>query len=1081
MTSRNRRPFKAIRGFGGEPDPPQAHVPTESPDSLRSQAFLRVMDLISEGEIVGLVAGDKSVYLDQTPLQSPDGTYNFSGVTYDGRTGTQDQLYIAGFNDVDNEIEINVEVRAEVPVVRQITNPNVNRARVRIALPALTTTSSGSGDITGAAVQLAIDVQSAGGSYVQQYIRDVSGKASSRYEFEVDVALPGSAPWNIRVRRPTPNSNSSLVTNKTYVAAITEIIDGKMRYPNSALIGMRLDSQQFQNVPSRAYDIKGIKVQIPANYNPTTRAYTGSWNGTFSVAWTDNPAWIFYDLLTNERYGLGGFLDASQVDKWALYAIAQYCDEIIPNGFGGTEPRFTCNLCISSPEEAFKVLQNMASVFRGMIYWGAGTVTVTQDAPQDPVALFSRANVENGVFTYQGAASKARHSVALVSWNDPADFYKQKVEYVEDQAAIAKFGIQQTDIVAFGCTSQGQAHRLGKWLLYTEQHESESVTFVTGLDGLVARPGQIINVQDPARAGARMAGRLNSATTTSATIDGDLPGALSGWEFSCLLPSGAIGKSVVVGNTGRVLALQPALAETPAAEAIWMLTSPDLEPQTFRVIGIKEEGNGRYTVNAIAHDPDKFAEVELGLNIAPKNYSLLRVAPDTPTGLIITESLYQTATEVKSKATISWNRVDFAVSYILRYKFENNNYVELPESQFADQEILDTQPGTYVIQVCAINALGKRSVAAQISQSLLGKTAPPANVQSFSLIPNQGHALLTWTQAGDLDVLVGGQIRIRWTPLLVGQKWSDAIDIVPAIPGTATSAIAPLLAGTYMAKFVDSSGVYSVSESLIETTVPESLALNVVTVQEEDPGFTGVKTGMIVDSVNHALCLASTELVDDYILVDSIGDWDFPGLIVAAGQYDFSTTIDLSGVWPTNITSLVQLQAYNLGNVWDARLSPMDGWDDIDGGAITDVDATLYVRTTNDNPAGTPTWTDWKRIHAGSYAARAFQFRLICTSGSPDHNLRIKQLQVTLDLDDRVVEQSGLVSGVGTTYRVNYAEPFYAEPAVSITANALSSGDYFTISNSSATGFDVVFKNAGGSTVSRTFNFIAKGYGRKVA
>jgi predicted phage tail protein len=1072
---------KLIRGAGGEPDAPQQHVPSEAPDSLRSRAYLRIMDLISEGEIEGLVDGDRSVFLDETPLANADGSFNFAGVIYNGRTGTQDQEYIEGFSDVENEVEVSVEIRADVPVVRQITDPNVNRLRVRISIPALTTTSSGTGDIAGGSVEVAVDVQESGGSYVERAVRTVTGKASGQYQFELEVALTGDGPWNVRVRRNTPDSVSSLAQNKTYLAAITEIVDAKLRYPNSAVIGIRLDSQQFQSVPTRYYDVRGIKVQIPSNYNPATRAYTGAWDGTFSVAWSDNPAWVFYDLLTNARYGLGGYLAEDQIDKWALYTIARYCDELVPDGFGGSEPRFTCNLCIADAAEAYQVMQNLASVFRGMLYWSAGAVTATQDSPQDAAALFTRANVENGIFTYQGASAKARHSVALVTWNDPADFYRQKVEYVEDQEAIARFGIQQTNIVAFGCTSRAQAHRLGKWLLYTEQNESESVTFVTGLEGVAGRPGQIIKLADPTRAGQRMAGRIRSASSSVVRVDQDLVGAISGSLLSVMLANGSVEERTVIGSSGRAITVQPPFTSAPNAQSVWMLASSEIEPQTFRVIGVKEEGEGRYTVSAIRHDPGKFAFIEDGIALEAKSYSALKQAPSSPSSLLVTESLYQSTTEVKAKASVSWERVDHAASYIVRYRFDNNNFVEFPETQFTEQEILDVQPGTYTIQVTAINAIGKRSVPTEITQSLLGKTAPPSDVQLFSMIPNQGHAYLTWAKASDLDVLVGGQVRIRFTPRTTGQAWSDAVDIIPAVAGSATSAIAPLLAGTYMAKFLDSSGVYSESEALIVTTIPEALALNVVQTLTESPTFPGTKTDMLVDTTLGALSLASGMLIDDYPEIDLVGDWDFPGQILFSGEYLFQNTVDLGGVWATNIMASIDLEAYNLGNIIDSRFSPIDSWEDIDGETVADVNAAVYVRTTEDNPSGTPTWSDWKPIHAGSYSARGFQFKLVASTASPDHNLRIVGLSVTLDLDDRVVEQNGLSSGLGTTYRVNFAQPFYATPSISITGDAMGTGDYFTISNKSASGFDIVFKNAGGSIVSRTFNFIAKGYGRKVA
>lgn len=1073
-----------IRGAGGGDDPPQPRSPNISPDTLSSTATLRIVDVISEGEIEGLVDGYKSIYMDETPVQAANGAWNFgpNGVIYDARNGTQSQSYIPDFTSVENEVEVNVEAKAAVSIVRQITNPNVNRIRVRIMVPSLSNTDGSTGDVGGTSVTVSLWIQPSGGSYQQVAARPITGKSSSRYEVTLETPLTGQAPWNVKLVRDTADSTSDLLQNKTYFESYTEVIDAKLKYPNSAIVALKIDSTQFQSVPKRAYDVKLLKIKIPSNYDPIARTYSGAWDGTFHVAWSDNPAWVFYDLVTNSRYGLGVFVPESQVDKWGLYEIAKYCDALVPDGFGGTEPRFTCNLMLSDAGGAYDVLQSLASVFRGMVYWAAGSVTVSQDAPQDPAYLFSPANVVDGRFSYQGASAKTRHSVALVSWNDPNDFYRQKVEYVEDQDAIARFGVQQTEIAAFGCTSRGQAHRLGKWLLYTEQNESEVVAFKAGLEGIVGRPGQVIKIADPVRAGARMGGRISSATTKFIGIDSDLAGSIGGDTLSVLLPNGTVEDRAVVGISGRTLEVQPDFSLAPNAQAPWILKSADILPQTYRVIAVKEESAGVYAISAIRHDPDKYAAVENDLVLEPKSYSNLRAMTDPPGNIKVTEALYQAGSLVRSKAVVSWDKVDRAVSYVVKYRFENNNFIEMPEVGVNEQEILDTQPGSYEIQVSAVNSVGKRSVPTTTIKELYGKTLPPSDVSGFSMIPNAGQAYLTWDQATDLDVLVGGQVRIRHTPRTVGQAWADAVDIIPAVAGTTTSAVAPLLSGTYMAKFVDSSGIFSDSEVIIITTIPYALALNVVNTQVESPGFAGTRTNMIVDTLNGALVLADTMLVDDYPAIDSVHSWDFPGNIAPEGSYRFQNTIDLGGVWPSNISSKIDLQAFGIGTVIDSRIDPIDSWQDIDGSSIDDVNADLFVRSTEDDPNATsPAWTDWKRIRAGSYSARGYQFELRCTSGSRDHNLFIKDLEVTIDMDDRTVAMGPLTSGTGTSYRVTYPEAFFDTPVVSITANNMVSGDHFTISSSDKTGFNVVFSDSTGTTVSRVFNVIAKGYGRKVA
>lgn len=1099
---KKKRINKTIRGSGGGGDNNSSpSPPTIAPDSLASTAIMRVVDLIAEGEIVGLVNGNSSIFLDKTPLSESDGTLNFQGITVDTRNGTQDQTYIQGFDDVENETEVGVQLfnigsgGLDGAIIRQVTNPDVDRIRIKITLPSLQSTDSSTGNVSGTSVVVRVDIQPNGGSYSTASEQTISGKASSQYEFTMEFPVIGDAPWNIRVIRETADTTNQYLQNQTYFTSYTEIIDAKLSYPNSAIVALRLDATYFQSVPSRYYEVDLLKIQIPSNYDDVTRTYTGVWDGTFklSTGACNNPAWVFYDLCTNARFGLGAFVPPSQVDKWALYQIAQYCDSVdesgnyvgVPDGFGGIEPRFTCNLVLANAGDAYTVMQSLASVFRGMIYWAAGTVTVSQDSPQDPAYLFTPANVLDGRFTYQGASQKTMHSVALVTWNDPDNFYQPAVEYVEDQAAILKFGVQEAQVTAFGCTSRGQAHRFGQWLLYTEQHESQTVTFKTGLDAIVSRPGQVIRVADPGKSGARMGGRISSATTSTVTIDQDIVGAISGNMLSVLMPDGSVQESTVVGSSGRTIQVQPEYTETPNCQSIWILKSAEIEPQLFRVIDVQEQGGSIFQITAIFNDPDKYAFIEQGISLTPKSYSNLRVLPDSPSNVQISESLYQSGTDVITKITVSWDAASGAVAYALQYKKDDDNFTLLPQTSVRDLDILNVQPGNYTVQVCSINVIGKKSLPTKITKQILGKTAPPADVVGFSMVPNAGQAYLTWNQATDLDVLVGGQVVIRFTPNLTGQSWNDAIEIVPAVPGTATSALAPLLTGTYMIKFVDSSGNSSVNADEVITTAPYTSSLNIVQTLTEDPTFSGTKTSMVIDSsslADPALVLGSDILVDSYGLVDGLISWDFPGGIAPSGTYDFAETVDLGGVWPTSIKSNIIVQAFDIAGVWDERLDPMDEWTDIDGDAIDDVNATLYVRTTNDDPGGTPTWTDWMRIAAGDVNARGFQFQLEATNGNSNHNIFIKNLAVTLDMDDRVINYGPLTSGTGSSYRVDYLDgDFFAVPAIGITANNMSSGDYYTITSDDATGFNIVFKNSAGTIVSRQFYVIAKGYGRKVA
>jgi predicted phage tail protein len=765
-------------GGGGKSGGGSARVAQEAADSLRSTAYARVVDLVCEGEIEGLVQGLQSVFLDDTPVQNADGSYNFSGVTLESRPGTQQQGYIPGFASVENEVAVGVECKFGQPVVRSITDPDVDAVRLKVSMPALTLQDTTNGDLNGTSVSYVIDVQSAGSGFVQVITDTVSGKTTSRYQRSYYVPLPGSGPWDVRLRRLTEDATQSSLQNKTFLDSYTEVIESKLRYPNSALMALRVDASQFNSIPRRSYDLKLLRVRVPNNYVSETRSYTGIWDGTFKVAWSDNPAWCFYDLVTNTRYGLGNYIPESQVDKWALYRVAHYCDELVPDGLGGYEPRFTCNLYLQTREQAYKVVQDMASVFRGMAYWSGGAITVTQDAPQDPVYQFTAANVIDGEFAYQGSSAKARHTVALVSWVDPEDFYRQKVEYVEDVSGIARYGVVQADVVAMGCTSRGQANRVGKWLLYSEQSESEIITFRTGLEGAVVRPGDVIQVADPSRGGMRLGGRIAAATTTSVTLDQDLPADLP-WRLSVILPDGTVQERQVGANfngaNGRMLTVTIPFSMAPQTDAIWVLASTIVEPQLFRVVSVAERDPGVHEVTALAHNPGKYAAIEEGLALQPRAITVLSDMPAVPTGLSMQESLYRVKDRAQVLVQLSWAEVPTAIAYRLSYRVGGGNFISLPLTSANYIEIRDAQEGDYEFSLRAIGITRKESAPATLSATVLGKTLPPSDVSGFTVQRRMTDLLLSWDELPDAD-LAGYEVR-------VGPGWDDA-QLVASTSGT---------------------------------------------------------------------------------------------------------------------------------------------------------------------------------------------------------------------------------------------------------------------------------------------------------
>jgi predicted phage tail protein len=758
------------KGGGGA----SARVAQEAPDSLRSKAYARVVDLISEGEIEGLVDGLQSVYLDDTPIQNADGTTNFSGVTLETRDGTQQQSYVPGFSSVENEVPVGVEIKASQPVVRSITDPDVDAVRIKVSVGQLTNQDTTNGDLNGSSVSFSIDRQVSGGGFVEVINDTISGKTTTKYQRSYYVPLTGNGPWEIRVRRITADSTSSAIQNKTYLDSYTEVVESKLRYPSSALVALRVDASQFSAIPRRSYDMKLLRVRVPVNYDPGTRTYSGVWNGNFKIAWTDNPAWCFYDLVTSTRYGLGGYIPESQVDKWALYRVAQYCDQLVPNGLGGFEPRFTCNLYLQTREQAYKVVQDMASIFRGMVYWSGGAITVTQDAPSDAVYQFAPGNVVDGEFAYQGSSAKARHTVALVTWNDPDDFYRQKVEYVEDAAGIARYGIVQSDVVALGCTARGQAHRVGKWLLFSEQSESEIVTFRTGLEGAVVRPGDIIKVADPVRGGMRLGGRIAAATASTVTLDQELPADLP-WRLSVVLLNGTVEERLVGPVSGRTLTVTIPFSSVPQVDAIWMLASSIIEPQLFRVVSVAERDPGVHEVTALAHNPSKYAAIEEGLALQPRSITVLSDIPPPPTGLAMQESLYRVKDQAQVLVQVSWTEVQTAIAYRLSYRVAGGNFVSLPLTSANYAEIRDAQEGQYEFSLRAIGITRKESIPATLSATVLGKTLPPSDVTGFTVQRRVSDLMIAWDELQDAD-LSGYEVR-------VGTGWDDA-QLVAKTSGT---------------------------------------------------------------------------------------------------------------------------------------------------------------------------------------------------------------------------------------------------------------------------------------------------------
>lgn len=590
------------------------HTPVEAKETSRSKQLVKIIDVISDGEIEGLADGMKSVYFDNTPVQNKDGSYNFNNVQLEGRVGSQVQDVIAGFNTSEKEVSVGTQVRKNLPITRTVTDNKVSRLRLTIGVQSLFSQAE-NGDTSGTTVNLVITIGS------QSYPVSISGKYSSQYLQQHTFDNLPPVPFTVKVERVTEDSKSQRLQNNTVWSSYTEIIDTEFTYPNTALIGVKFDSEYFSNIPARTYDLLGLRVKVPSNYDTRTRKYTGMWDGTFKTDWTDNPAWILYDVATSKRYGLGNRLGEFGADKWTLYQVSQYCDQLVPDGFGGQEPRFTCNAWLTEQRSAYDVINDICSIFRSMPVWNGQQLTVVMDRPADPVWTYTNANVDESGFNYTFSAKKSRHNAIQVEYADKDNSYERAIEYVSDDESIRKNGLNVKKITAFGCTSRGQAHRTGLWLLQTEKLETKTVTFTVGAEGLMHVPGDIIKVADTYYAGTNVGGRVLAINGKKVTLDREI--SVNGNSYFSYINAQAKHQDIkIISANGAEVTLE----QNPAgleAYGVWSLSTQQVTSQLFKAISVKEETKGKYTITALQHEPQKEAIVDNGAKFEPKATSIL--------------------------------------------------------------------------------------------------------------------------------------------------------------------------------------------------------------------------------------------------------------------------------------------------------------------------------------------------------------------------------------------------------------------------------------------------------------------------
>ncbi|MES3446726.1 host specificity protein J [Citrobacter freundii] len=723
-----------------------SRTPTEQPDDLQSVAKAKILVALGEGEFAGQLTG-KNIYLDGTALENSDGSQNFSGVTWEFRAGTQAQNYIQGIPGTENEINVGTEVSSATAWTRTFTNTQLSAVRLRLKWPSLFKQED-NGDLVGYSINYAIDLQTDGGTWQTVLNTSVTGKTTSGYERSHRIDLPqAGSTWTIRLRKITTDANSAKIGDTMTLQSFTEVIDAKLRYPNTALLYIEFDSSQFNgSIPQISCEPRGRVIRVPDNYDPETRAYSGTWQGAFKWAWTDNPAWIFYDLVITDRFGLGNRLTAANIDKWTLYQVSQYCDQPVPDGKGGngTEPRYTCNVYVQERNDAYTVLRDFAAIFRGMTYWGGDQIVALADMPRDVDYAYTRANVIDGRFTYSSSTTKTRYTTALVSWSDPGNAYADAMEPVFEQPLVARYGFNQLEMTAIGCTRQSEANRKGRWGILTN-NKDRVVSFDVGLDGNIPQPGYIIAVSDELLSGKVMGGRISAVNGRVIKLD-RVADAAAGDRLILNLPSGASQSRTIQAVNAEFVTVTTAYSETPHAEAVWVVESDELYAQQYRVVSVSDNNDGTFSITGAWHDPDKYDRIDSGAIIDQRPVSVIPPGNQSPPANIVISSFSVVQQNISVETMrVSWDQAQNAIAYEAQWRRNDGNWVNVPRSSTNSFDVLGIYAGRYLVRVRAINAAEISSGWGYSEEkTLTGKVGNPPKPVGFATTPINWGIRLSW-------------------------------------------------------------------------------------------------------------------------------------------------------------------------------------------------------------------------------------------------------------------------------------------------------------------------------------------------
>lgn len=1076
-----------IHGAGGGGGSTRA--PKESPNTLRSNSTAVILDAVSAGPIKGLVNGLKSVYFEDTAFENDDGTKNFQRTAVAWALGEMDQDPLDSYSAAESLEGVGADVSYDTPIVRTVTNLEATSVRVTLRIPTLAHTDNETGDIKPAWLVWGIDVAADDEVYQNALVDYIRGKCTSPYEISYEIDLKGTTgPWNIKVIRYIKDSNSSFHVNAFQWADYTTIIEGSFMYPGVAYFRTVGDAKSFGgNVPTRKFEIYGRIIRVPSNYDPYTKTYDGVWDGTFIEEWTDCPPWIFYDMVTDRVYGLGEFLGDTQVNKWVLYEAARYCDELVPDGRGGFRSRFTFNGILTNSDASATVLAEMASTFRSMIFWAGGQIQVAQDRPKDPEVLVTPSNVIDGIFEYSTTSIKARHNQVNVAYIEPEQFYDRAIVSYDDSASQIKFGIKNIDMGMPYCTSRAEALAFAKWVIETEREESRTCTYRASLDHIFRNqmgvmPGMIVSIADPKQSGRIMSGRVQSLTDTIINLDRTIEfRADEEYRIQLTLPDLTIIEKEIIQPTGDAMSVElvEALVTLPIVNSVWVILSSALVPKPFRVVSVQEISPAVVQYSLVQFDPTKFERVEQGIDAEPDPYTSYDTGElPAPTLMTIKEFMYidESSVAALSGAYISWTppRDGRISSFDFEFKAPTSlDWIPDKRYQGAPAVLKNTDPGVWQFRVRSESYISGKSVWLYGTFNLLGIYQPPPDVQNFRLTSVGDLGTFTW------DRLLTPHIkryRIRYSQDVETAIWESAIDIVPTVPKELETAQTSPRAGTYMIKAVTESGIESVNEARVVLIGDNSVNLNFVEEIQEEPDFAGEMNNMEYDGLFNGIRLSQDINFLEFDNVLEVENVIADGTdVFREGSYTFSDMIDVGQVYTNRVTARINAVIQNLNDdifILDDIFSVPD----LLASGASDVELRLQMRTTVDDPDVSPTWTEWEDFYIGDYTFRAAQWRLLFFSYSQGKTPVVTLLHVTVDMPDRVVADYNIAVGTGGL-SVTYDPAFYVVPSVNVTAKDMATGDRIVITNETRFGFDIIFRNSGGSAVARTMNYAAQGWG----